>query len=181
MAADTARLRRIIGTEFGTELSAARSRHGASSTRLIDLWRRPDTLLSGPGVSLIHSEKGTEAASAPLSAGAASQNAAKPGRQHAPFRQIGRSFGQKIIGRGRRCLCRRLACSPCVVLGWQFFRALHQIMRQHGVGALLQISIHEPADLFAHVGGVAQSRKFIALQGVAGSRQQRVPRGWVEL
>jgi hypothetical protein len=199
LAATTARVRRIIGTEFGTKssvvgtdfpvintessvvganFSAARARHASSHATSaagpIDLRLRPGTLLRRAGVGRNRDKNRLQAAGAPLSAGAATQSAAKPGRHHP---RIGQRFGQKIIGRSLPRLCWQRVPTACAFFAWRYLsRPLHQAACQHGVGAFLQVNVQQLRDLFAHIRGVAQSRKFVALQGAARSREQKIPR-----
>ena len=48
---------------------------------------------------------------------------------------------------------------------------------QHRRGVLLQPLVEELADLFTQVRGMSQTRKFIGLQGVAGSGEKKLPGG----
>lgn len=53
---------------------------------------------------------------------------------------------------------------------------LHQPAREHSRGVLLQPGIEQLSDLLAEISGMAQPGKFVALQRVAGGREQELPR-----
>jgi len=56
------------------------------------------------------------------------------------------------------------------------FALLHEPARQHGAGVFLEPLIEKGANLLAKIGGVAQARKFIALERVARGREKKLPR-----
>ena len=86
-------------------------------------------------------------------------------------------IGKKVIGRGSVIwspfgAAGRASGSSC----WQL--ALVNQPTGHGRrGILLEPLVHQRADLFAKVGGMAEAREFIALQAVTRSSQQKLPGG----
>ena len=52
---------------------------------------------------------------------------------------------------------------------------LHQPTRQHSRGIFFQPGIQQVGDLLAKIGRVAQTREFVALQGIAGSGEKKFP------
>jgi hypothetical protein len=52
---------------------------------------------------------------------------------------------------------------------------LHEPAREHGRGIFLQPGIQQLADLFAEIGGMTEPRKFVALERIARSREQKLP------
>ncbi len=53
---------------------------------------------------------------------------------------------------------------------------LHEPAREHGRGIFLQPGIQQLTDLFAEIGGMTEPRKFEALERIARSREQKLPR-----
>jgi hypothetical protein len=92
------------------------------------------------------------------------------GRRDRPIRK-------KIIGHAMPVLQRRTGD----IRGfWRVRRALpllHQPAREHGRGVLLNPLIEKGADLLAEIGGMTETREFIALQRDARSREKELPRG----
>jgi hypothetical protein len=106
-------------------------------------------------------------------------------RAEAKIRRRARLIREKIIGhdlRGfasgiRRRAAITVACGGHAGLaGRGAFTLLHQPTRQHGRGVLFEPRIEQLGDLLAEIGGVAQPRKFVTLQGIAGRRQKKLPR-----
>lgn len=103
----------------------------------------------------------------------------------------GRLVGEKVIGRGERRFASRIAGMGALVGSIRRARGacrvvrflassgmlalLHQLARQHGRGILLKPRIEQLRDLLAKIGGMAEPRKFITLQGIARSREQELP------
>lgn len=56
------------------------------------------------------------------------------------------------------------------------FLVLNQPARQHGRGVLFDPGLQQLSDFLSQIGGVAQPRELIALQGITRSRQKKVPR-----
>ena len=109
-------------------------------------------------------------------------------RASAKFGRRCRLIREKIIGRdvaafaspltGRSPLvhasCGRRAFAPLVRC--EVFAFLHQQARQHGRGILLKPGIQQLHDLFAKIRRVAQPGELIALQGIAGGGEKKLPR-----
>src|SRR5579859_7088128 len=89
------------------------------------------------------------------------------------FRGGRRSIREKIIGHSMLGLAARVAVDARFL---RRQRALaHQPARQQGGGILLQPGIQQLRDLLAEIGGVIETRKFVALQRIAGCRKQELP------
>jgi len=60
------------------------------------------------------------------------------------------------------------------------FALLDQPAREHGASALFHLLVEQRANLLAEIGGMGQSRKFVALKRIARSREKELPRrlGW---
>ena len=58
----------------------------------------------------------------------------------------------------------------------EVFAFLHQQARQHGRGILLKPGIQQLHDLFPKIRRVAQPGKLVALQGIAGGGEKKLPR-----
>ncbi len=54
---------------------------------------------------------------------------------------------------------------------------LYQPARQHGGGVFLHPKIEKSANLLAEIGGMAETREFIALERISRRREQKLPRG----
>jgi len=93
----------------------------------------------------------------------------------ANFGRRGRLMREKIIGHGMRGL------APSIAVHRSFLRdavlaLLHQPTRQQSRSVLIEPGIQQLRDLFAEIGGVVQTRKFVAVQGIARGREQKLPR-----
>jgi len=53
---------------------------------------------------------------------------------------------------------------------------LEEHASDHGVGIFIDPLIEERVDFLAHIGGVTEAGEFVALQGVAGSGEKKLPR-----
>lgn len=53
---------------------------------------------------------------------------------------------------------------------------LDQPARQHGAGVLFDPLVEQGANLFAEIGGMSETRKFVALKRIARSREKKFPR-----
>ena len=87
-----------------------------------------------------------------------------------------RSIRKKIIGHGMTAPRRRLARGSGLHLR-RALALLHQPARQHGGGILLEPLVEKRGDLFPKIGGMAEARKFIALQRGARGREKELPWG----
>ena len=98
-----------------------------------------------------------------------------------------RSIREKIIGHGVCGIAPRIAGRRGFMVAHRSRRAfallargrmlalLHQPARQHSRGTFFQPAIQQLRDLFAEIGRVAKPRKLIALQGIAGSGEKKLP------
>ena len=92
----------------------------------------------------------------------------------APFH---RPIRQKIIGRSwRRPIARNTRFRRLSRHRGLAFALLHQPARQHRRTVLLYSLIYQGHDLLAEIGNMAEARQLVALQTVARSRQQKLPR-----
>jgi len=101
------------------------------------------------------------------------QNSARASLSIVNCGRRGRLIREKIIGHG--------LAAPIAVYR-RFFRAgvlalAHQPARQQRRCVLFQPGIQQLGDLLTEIGGMVQAREFVALQGIAGSREQELPRG----
>jgi len=91
------------------------------------------------------------------------------------------SIRQKIIGH-RMAVGRKRFGGGLVLRGLRFrgengaFALLDQPTGHHGVGVLVEPLIEKGRDLLAEIGRMAEAREFVALQGVAGSGEEKLPR-----
>jgi hypothetical protein len=93
----------------------------------------------------------------------------------------GEAIRQKIIGR-------RVVVGSCRIRSRRFRRGLSLVRtnrplalldepaRDHGVSVLVEPLVEQGRDFLAQVGGVAEARKLVAVQRVAGSGEQKLPR-----
>jgi len=56
------------------------------------------------------------------------------------------------------------------------FAQLEEHAGDHSVGIFIEQLIEERVDFLAQIGGVTETRKFVAVQGIAGSREEEFPR-----
>ncbi len=93
----------------------------------------------------------------------------------ANFGRRGRLIREKIIGHGMHGLARSIAVHGSF-LRHSVLPLLHQPTRQQSRGVLLQPGIQQLRDLLPEIGGVVQTRKLVAIQGIARGREQKLPR-----
>src|SRR6266852_1554006 len=93
----------------------------------------------------------------------------------ANFGRRGRLMREKIIGRGMRGLAPSIAVHRSFLHN-RMLALLHQPARQQSRSVLIEPGIQQLRDLFAEIGGVVQTRKFVAVQGIARGREQKLPR-----
>ena len=91
------------------------------------------------------------------------------GRRDRPIRK-------KIIGHGMSVFRSRFHAGNVLLHRLGAFPLLHQPARQHGRGILLHPQVEKSANLLAEIGGVAEPRQFVALQGVSRSGKKKLPR-----
>jgi hypothetical protein len=134
-----------------------------------------------PGGSLLPAGNG-------LGAGFSVHVLGRGSRASAKFGRRCRLIREKIIGRDAAGFASpRTGCSPLVhacggrraftpLVRRRLFAFLHQQARQHGRGILLKPGIQQLHDLFAKIRRVAQPRELVALQGIAGGGEKKLPR-----
>jgi hypothetical protein len=91
------------------------------------------------------------------------------GRRDCPIRKKIIGHGMPVFPkcfRGRNVLLRLLRAFPL----------LHQPARQHGRGVLFHPKIEKRGNFFTEIGGVAETREFVALQRIARSGEKKLPR-----
>jgi hypothetical protein len=91
------------------------------------------------------------------------------GRRDRPIRK-------KIIGHGMSVFPERFAGGNAFQHLLRPLLLFHQPARQHGCGVFLHPKIEKRADLFAEIGGMTETREFVALERVSRSREQKLPR-----
>lgn len=57
------------------------------------------------------------------------------------------------------------------------FALLNQQARKHGTGVFFDPLVKQRANFLAEIGGVAETREFVALQRISRSREKKLPRG----
>lgn len=59
-------------------------------------------------------------------------------------------------------------------------RVIDQQAREHGASTFFDPLVNQRSNLLAEIGGVSQAREFVALKGIARSREKKLPRrlGW---
>lgn len=87
----------------------------------------------------------------------------------------GGSIRKKIIGHSVRSVVARIDSGKRFRQAGGAFALLQKPARQHGRGGFLQPLIHQGRYLLAEIGGVRQTREFVALQGVFGSGKKELP------
>ena len=155
---------------------------GGVAARLVGLRRGTDacTPLGNPGDSALLAEPGPETGWPRYVLGCRSRASAKIGRRARLIREkiIGhdlRGFAPGISRRTAVAICRHGYGRLALFAGRGAFALLHQPTRQHGRGVLFEPGIEQLGDLLAGIGGMAQTRKFVTLQGITGCRQKELP------
>ena len=112
-----------------------------------------------------------------------SRTSAKLGRRGRLIREkvIGRSTGRaRAAGGGRSPLRRQQGLVAQVgvrLLGHHgVFAVLHQPARQHSRGILFEPGIEQLRDFLAEIGGMAEAREFVTLQGITRRGEKELPR-----
>jgi hypothetical protein len=95
------------------------------------------------------------------------------GRRDRPIRK-------EIIGHGMSALQRRIAGRNGLQHLRRTLALLHQPAREHRASILFKPLIEKRADLLAEIGGMVETREFVALQRSARSREKELPR-WLGL
>ena len=87
-----------------------------------------------------------------------------------------RPFSEKVIGHGGALSGMRFTGRGLFPHLLRPLPLFHQPPREHGRGVFLHPLIEKRADLLAKICGVAEPRKFIALQRIARGREKKLPR-----
>ena len=90
-----------------------------------------------------------------------------------------RAIRENIIGRSvipAAAVRARVRQDVGWVRGGRALTVLHQPARQQRRGVFFNPGIKQLTDLFPQIRGVTQSRQLIALQGITGSREEKLPR-----
>jgi hypothetical protein len=128
-----------------------------------------DTLLNHWVSKAIRGKAGGELRKMPREIAITSRWAAVCGRRDRPIRK-------KIIGHGVFALQRRIAGGSGLQHLRRTLALLHQPAREHGASILFKPLIEKCADLLAEIGGMVETREFVALQRSARSREKELPR-----
>src|SRR5712675_2910834 len=140
----------------------------------------PGTPLGDPGDLELLAESGLESGQLRDAVGRCSRTGAKIGRRTRLIREkvIGHDLRRfaPVIGRRTAVAIRggRYGCVALLARGGAF-ALLHQPTRQHGRGVLFEPGIEQLRDLLAEISSMAQTRKFVALQGITRRRQKKLP------
>jgi hypothetical protein len=132
-----------------------------------------DTLLNHWVSKAISGKAGGELRKMPRKIAITSRWAAVCGRRDRPIRK-------KIIGHGMSVLQQSLAGRGGLQHLRRALALLHQPAREHGASILFKPKIEKRADLLAEIGGMVETREFVALQRSARSREKELPR-WLGL
>jgi hypothetical protein len=90
------------------------------------------------------------------------------GRRDRPIRKKIIGHGMSVFPkcfRGRNVLLRLLRTLPL----------FHQPAREHGRGVLFHPKVEKRGNFLAEIGGVAETREFVALQRIARCREKKLP------
>ena len=156
------RMRRARGCVVLGASTGARDRKPRGCVdRSTRLGRRVSETLSG--------KNGGELWIAPREIAFTSRGAAVCRRRDRPIRK-------KIIGHAMPVLRRQSGGVRGFLWVRRTFPLLHQPAREHGRGILLDPLVEKGADLLAKIGGMTETREFIALQRIARSREKELPR-----
>jgi hypothetical protein len=131
--------------------------------------RKLDTLLNQRASSAISGKAGGESRKMRRTIVITSKWAAVCGREDLPIRK-------KIIGHGMAALQQSLAGRRGLQHVRRALALLHQPAREHGASILFKPLIEKRADLLAEIGGMVETREFVALQRSARSREKELPR-----
>jgi hypothetical protein len=88
----------------------------------------------------------------------------------------GRPIRKKIIGHGMPASRERFRRGNVLLPLLRAFPLLHQPAGQHGCGILRHPKVEKRANLLAEIGGMDETREFIALQRISRSREKKFPR-----
>ena len=88
-----------------------------------------------------------------------------------------RPIRQNIIGRSVSGFRQQIADAGRFLRAWRMLPLLNQVAREHGCRVFLHPLIEKRGNLLAEIGRMAETREFIALERIARSREQKLPRG----
>jgi hypothetical protein len=83
---------------------------------------------------------------------------------------------QNIIGRSVSGLRQQIADAGRFLRAWRMFPLLNQVAREHGCRVFLHPLIEKRGNLLAEIGRMVETREFVALERIARSREQELPR-----
>src|SRR5215472_125224 len=89
----------------------------------------------------------------------------------------GGAIRKNIIGHGTAARREQLFGSTGIRCARGAFALLDQQAREHGAGIFFEPLIEQGVDFLFQIGSVSKAREFVALQRVARSREQELPRG----
>jgi len=87
-----------------------------------------------------------------------------------------RPIRQNIIGRAMSGPWERIAGARRFLYAWRMLPLLNQPAREHGCRVFLHPLIEKRGNLLAEIGRMAETREFVALERIARSREQELPR-----
>jgi hypothetical protein len=91
-------------------------------------------------------------------------------------RRGGRPIRQNIIGRAMSWPWERIAGARRFLCAWRTLPLLNQVAREHGCRVFLHPLIEKRGNLLAEIGRMVETREFVALERIARSRKQELPR-----
>jgi hypothetical protein len=91
-------------------------------------------------------------------------------------RRRDRPVRQNIIGHSISGPQQRVARAGRFLGAWRMLPLLNQVAREHGCRVFLHPLIEKRGNLLAEIGRMVETREFIALERIARSREQELPR-----
>lgn len=88
-----------------------------------------------------------------------------------------RTIRRNIIGRSMPVFRQQIADAGRPLCAWRALPLFDQPASEHGCRVFLHPLIEKRSNLLAKIGRMAETRKFIALERIARSREQELPRG----
>jgi len=88
-----------------------------------------------------------------------------------------RPIRKKVIGHGVSIFPERFSRGSILLRLLRTFPLFHQPASQHSGGVFLHPQVEKRSDLLAEIGGMAETREFVALQRVTRSGEKELPRG----
>jgi hypothetical protein len=130
---------------------------------------KPGTPMSLRASAALGGRVGGELSKASRKIAFTSSRAAVCGRSDRPIRQ-------NIIGHTISGVRQRIAGDRSFLCAWRMLPLLDHPAREHGCRVFLHPLIEKGGNLLAEIGRVAEARKFVALERIARSREQELPR-----